>query len=778
MAQRGVIIGLVIIIIILAGISIWLASRPPMTKTVTVTATKTITVTKTVTSTVTAGMTVTKTATATKTMTKTATATKTMSPTATKTATMTAKPGKYIYIPPAPGKAAVIETSKAVIIVGPKGAKIPSFTPPPGKKIITVVFEVNKAKTKPPSKSTAFVNIDPAFYRDYYADALILAARKETSQPIREQLYEAVYKLSNDEVPILWLGQYVHVRVQWSWVKGRYYNPVLAERYDLLYEDRGAPKVPTGIGNYKNGPRTYVIATIGWPSTFDPAADYETFGWDVWHQIGDTLVTYWKSETNYVVPDLAVAWAHSPDGKTWYFVIRGGVKAYDPWHGKTYDIKAIDVLFTIWRIARLNLDPSWMITTFVDVNKSKVLTEQEFNQLLASGKVVAEYRGKKIMPTSLKQLLDFFGYSGPTAGVVELKLYQPYAAILSILADPFTSIIPMKYVFDYAKGLQGKYEEALKASDYGKNPAAWAKFIGTGENEPSHLLLNKYPVGTGPYYVASYKRDSYIVLRYNPYYWNRTLWNMPPYGMNGKPWHMTVIYIINNDAVSRIELFEKGVADVAVVPLDRLKDVKGYKYPGTNYEIIVRKGALEPTIVFIVLNAMKKPFDNKLVRKALMYAIPFQQIKDVVYAGYLARLYGVLPAGFPGHNDAIVEHYTFNLAKAMMLIRESGINPSKYSIEIWYNQGNTQREKIATLLQQTWGQLGFKVTVKPLSWPTLLSKTEKGDFQVYIIGWAPDYLDPDDYAGPLYYGGTVFSLLKLGVFTSLSQAQSFLSMGG
>jgi len=177
----------------------------------------------------------------------------------------------------------------------------------------------------------------------------------------------------------------------------------------------------------------------------------------------------------------------------------------------------------------------------------------------------------------------------------------------------------------------------------------------------------------------------------------------------------------------------------------------------------VERGTLQPTIVFIVLNAAREPFNNKLVRKALMYAIPFEQIRDVVYAGMLERLYGVIPAGFPGHNDEIVEHYKFNLAKAKMLIKQSGIDPTKYTIEIWYNQGNTQREKIATLLQQTWSQLGFKVAVRPLSWPTLLSKTEKGDFQVYIIGWAPDYLDPDNYAGPLFYGGTRFSYLTVTV---------------
>lgn len=666
-------------------------------------------------------------------------------------------------------KALVIETSQAYVVVGPKGSVVPSL--PGGKKIIVVAYEVDKNKTKPVENSTGFVDINPAFYRNSTIDALIIAARRATDPFIRYQLYEAIHKLSSVEVPIVWLGQYVLVRNNWDWLHGRYYHPTLAERYDLLWEDPDAPTVQIGIGNYVNNQHTYSIVTIGWPQSFDPAADYETFGWEVWHNIGDTLVTYWKNDTEHISPDLAVAWAHNENGTEWYFVIRGGVKAFDPWHNTTYNISAIDVLFSIWRIARLQLDPSWMITEFFDMNASSVLSEDEFNQVLQNGGLIAEYNGKTIEPKSMNELLQAFGYSGSTAGVVMLKLYRPYGAILSILADPFVSVIPMKYFFDNVDQLKGKYEQALADSNNGKDPSAWAKYIGVGSQEPTHLYLHQYPIGTGPYYVKEYQENSYLVLQYNPYYWNKTLWNTSPYGENGKPIHETVIYLINNDAVSRIEILKAGQADVGAIPLDRLKDIEGYQFPNSNHKIVIQTGALEPTIVYIVLNAHKAPFNNTLVREALAYAVPFDRIKDIVYAGYLARLYGVIPAGFPGHNDNIAVNYTFDLAKARQLMQQAGIDPTKYSFEIWYNSGNSQREKIATLLQTYWGQLGFKITVRALQWGTLLDKTEKGDFDVYIIGWAPDYLDPDDYAGPLLYGGTRFSVLDFQLVNTTVEAQ-------
>ena len=424
--------------------------------------------------------------------------------------------GKYL------ASAKVIETPKYYVIVGPAGtgAKV---SLPKSKPIILVQYKLAK-KQIPPQNCTAFVSINPAFYRNTTIDALVIAGREIANPAIREPIYQAIEILSNRAVPIIWLGQYKIIQVYWSWVHGMYVNPVLGIRFDLIYETKPPVTPAIGIGNYVNNATTLVFTTIGWPQSFDPAKDYETFGWQIFHQVGDTLVTYWKSDFTHVVPDLAVAWCHSKNGTLWFFVIRGGVKAYDPWHNKVYPINATDVLFTLWRIARLNLDPSWMITSFIDVNHSKVLTEKEFDELLKKEPMIAEYHGKTITVTSLSQLLSFFGYSGKTAGVVMLRLYKPYAAILNILADPFTMVIPAKYLFDNVPQLKGKYLEAMEKAKWGKNPAAWATYIKPGESDPTHVYLNKYLIGTGPYYIAGYKRDSYIILKINPYYWNATLW--------------------------------------------------------------------------------------------------------------------------------------------------------------------------------------------------------------------------------------------------------------
>jgi len=642
----------------------------------------------------------------------------------------------------------VIETDKSVILVGPEGAQMPSSLPS-GKKIIKVTYVVDEANT--PSikelmeKGQGFGAINPAFFRDTTVDALVIAARRETNPEIRTEIFKALYILGNRLVPEVILGQNRQLRVYWEWVKGRYYHPTLPERYDLIWEDPNAPSVPIGIGNYNNDAQTYVIGTIGWPESFDPAWTYETFGWEIWHEIGDTLVTYWKEETEKVSPDLAVAWAHNEDGTEWYFVIRGGVKAYDPWNEKTYPIDATDVVFTFWRVQRLGHSVSWMVSEFMDISKSQALTEEEFEDVIKSKKLIAEYNGKTVEVKSLQDLLSTFGYNGETAGVFKLVMPAPYAAILGILADPFLSVVPMEYL------LGDKYEEALKASNYGKNPDAWEPYVEEGEQDPTHQLMHKQPVGTGPFYVKEYKENAYIVLEHNPYYWDKSI----------KPGHQRVIYVINNDAVSRIQLFQTGTVDTVATPPERVNDVKGLEFQG--FKSVVQTDILQPILTFIVFNTQKEPFNNPKVRQALAYAIPYDQISQVVYSGLLERHYGPIPKPWPGYTEYGIIKYNYDINKAQQLLQEAGINPSDYKIELIYNAGNSAREKIMTLLQNVWSQLGFQVTVGSYEWPVYLSKTEKGDYDVYVVGWVPDYLDSDNWVGPFLYGATEFSKIEVSV---------------
>lgn len=412
----------------------------------------------------------------------------------------------------------IIDTPEYIIVVGPQGTGA-SYTGPVNKPLLVVGYVLNEEATKANWKNPiSMVTIGAPGWKDIPVSALCKLSQRVIDPEIREAIINAAVIVFNNEVPMIMMGQSVLGREYGSWVLNMYYPLTKFARYDLVYEHPNAPVVDTGVQGIKNDPRTMVIATIGWPDTFDPAKSYESFGWEIFDQIYSKPITYNYEETE-PEPELAVAWAFTKDATELYLVIRGNVVGYDPWNKKTYPIDATDVLFSLWRAVRLNLPggPQWMIDSFIDVNASQVLTENEFSQILSQG-LEAVYQGKSIEVKNMQELLSLFNYKGPTAGVVKLKLRFPYSPILHVLTTAVASVIPMEYA------LEDKYDAAIKDSDYGKNPSAWAKYVIEGEEDSTYKKLKDYPVSTGPYYVADYKEDAYIILKINPYYWNSTLW--------------------------------------------------------------------------------------------------------------------------------------------------------------------------------------------------------------------------------------------------------------
>ena len=551
-----------------------------------------------------------------------------------------------------------------------------------------------------------YSNINPALYKDPYLSAVIIAAKYETDPVLREKLYNIVQRLSNDLLPCIWLGQRLRFDPVWSWVHGYAYHPLHIYKFNYVWKDKGSPREDTFI--YLSGLE---------PRSLDPAVSYEGPGWLNMHQIYETLVTYPINRTDYVIPCLAVAWAYKPDGMEWYFVIRGNVVFYDPWENKTYPLTPEDVEFSIERVITMKFGPSWILSQFID--DVEVITEDEFKQVLSSG-LQTYLKDKTATVKSLEDLLKFFNYDGPIAGYVKFKLSKPYGAVLACLASTPGSIVCKDYVLKY------------------------------GEVKPNteHERMYEYPVGTGPFYLVKWEHNQQLILKPNPYYWG-----------SPKPKLKTVIYKVVPDSNTRILLLKKGDADVAEIPSNLLGKLKGVsmEYNGKKYELRVVNVGLTFGIVYIVPNAQKEPFNNVYVRKALAYAIPYEQIYLGAYNNTIVWLPGVLPKGMMGFTDEGITKYTYNITKAKELLAKAGYpNGLNMEITMLLVEGIKEWEIAATVLQQAWKELGITLKIETKSWPVVDKKIESGDFDIYIMGWGPDYLDPDDYAYPLATGGYDF----------------------
>ena len=85
-------------------------------------------------------------------------------------------------------------------------------------------------------------------------------------------------------------------------------------------------------------------------------------------------------------------------------------------------------------------------------------------------------------------------------------------------------------------------------------------------------------------------------------------------------------------------------------------------------------------IGYLGLTNTRPPFDNKLVRQAVNYAIDKQAIVDAFFEGRAQVAVNPMPPSISGYNDEITG-YEYNPEKAKELLAEAGYDGDE--IELW-----------------------------------------------------------------------------------------------
>jgi peptide/nickel transport system substrate-binding protein len=258
-------------------------------------------------------------------------------------------------------------------------------------------------------------------------------------------------------------------------------------------------------------------------------------------------------------------------------------------------------------------------------------------------------------------------------------------------------------------------------------------------------------VGLGPYAVTSFKRDEEVVLDANPSFWGK------------EPSVKTIIIRYFADATTMRLALEKGEIDLAyktmnpsdIADLSKSAKLTTYKLPG-------------PYIRYLCYETSESVFKDKRLRQAIAALINRPDIVKKVFLGQNSPLYSMVPNGMIYHTDNYKTAFgDGNVAAAEKILQALGYTKAKpFEFDLWYtpsHYGDTEVNVAEVMKVQLEKTALVKVTLKSAEWATYKEQWKNKQMAAFLLGWYPDYVDPDNYTAA--FAGTTGSK-GMGIFFS------------
>jgi peptide/nickel transport system substrate-binding protein len=278
----------------------------------------------------------------------------------------------------------------------------------------------------------------------------------------------------------------------------------------------------------------------------------------------------------------------------------------------------------------------------------------------------------------------------PDDATVVFKLSQPSAPFLAALASGWGAILP-KSLID-----QG-WDFATK------------------------------PVGTGPFVLKEFVRDSRIVLEKNPHYW-----------MAGLPKLDRVIMNIIPDRAVQVQGLVSGAIDAV-----EFVDPADFPVLQASKDVTIDK-SMSALILVMAMNCQNPILSNLKVRQAVNYAIDKQQVLDIAYGG--GTIIGTFMDATNAYYKDFTSLYPYNPEKAKSLLKEANV-PADATFSMVLPSNYDMHVKAGQLYQEMLSKVGLNVQIKLVDWPTWLSDAyTNSKFDFTVVGHTGK-LDPDGTVG-------------------------------
>ncbi len=244
-----------------------------------------------------------------------------------------------------------------------------------------------------------------------------------------------------------------------------------------------------------------------------------------------------------------------------------------------------------------------------------------------------------------------------------------------------------------------------------------------------------HPVGTGAYIFKEWIPEDRIILEANPDYWG------------GDADIQTLIYRVIVEPTARLLELQAGTVDfiyniipddVAVAEAD--PNVLVWKVPPVNVGYVAMNQAWKNEAGVEVFRDLK-------VRQAVAHAINKGAIVEALYPGTGMPAKNFMPPGLWGYNDEF-EDYGYSPARSKELLAEAGY-PNGFKTNLWVMPVSRgyypDPTKVGEAIQADLAAVGIDAEIVTYDWGTYLDKTDMGEHAMCMLGWMPDFFDPDNF---------------------------------
>lgn len=250
-------------------------------------------------------------------------------------------------------------------------------------------------------------------------------------------------------------------------------------------------------------------------------------------------------------------------------------------------------------------------------------------------------------------------------------------------------------------------------------------------------------IGSGPYKLSQYKAGEQAVLELNP-----------EYGGDNKG-QTSQIFVKYYSEPSALKLAaENGEVDVAwrsLSPTDIADLDKSDKVT-----VATGKGSEIRYWVWNLNNGIGK---EQAVRQAAAQIFDRDAIAKDAYDGTVDPLYSIVPPGYGGQKDSFQETYgSPDVDKAKKMLSDAGIKtPVKITVG-WTptHYGPNAEDEANEVKRQLEASGLFQVSLKSTEWEQYQTIYKQGAYDMWMLGWFPDYPDADDYLSPFMVDGGFF----------------------